>query len=982
MALAAAAAPPKSLKQLFIPPPAEKCTRCDQRVYHVEKIGPVNEVIFHKQCFRCSRCGQHLTLKTYFTNQTDYTDKEIYCNKDCPKVSTHGYDARAVGIRAAMSVPKGPQSNVQIRGTGDAPRIGADAMHIRTPMSAQMCYQRKYSTKYDRHHFPAYLVNKTKEKLYQYQEDLEKQQREEEDRLMEELHAERKQEAEHIEKEFSNEWEVQLKDLMSKFESKADRKGTERYEREMEDLKKTMTLKMLKKKEALSLRLQTTAQQKTSTLVKKHSEQMLELLKSKQEELKKQLEEEIKAQAEASGQSANGASTEEVLEEAMAAIALPTELPDPHPPMLRKRDLYHDPSVFQELDEDVFKVAESEQCSFTELVRQLTEHCLSDLQKVRAIFRWITVKDLNVMEFDETVKQDTPMGLLRGIKYGTETYHTLFMRLCSYAGLACQEIRGHSKSVGYEPGMKIREDTFQNTWNVVLVLGDWWPVQCNWGARHLVLNKDSNHNIDQKKTDKIRYQYDEHYFLTDPDEFIQEFWAKDPQWQLLERSITLEEFEAMPFVRSVFFHFSLEFLEPMKAVLYADTKGGVQVKLGIPDDLTDDLVFHYQLRFSDRDRRNDLEYGGAKIERFVFYTLTEGVALFSVHVPTTGSYFLEIFASKINDSNKIGDDPNTTMMPFRLKCATKFKIVCEDLAGKMHPLPACASGEWGPAKGRRHFGLKPLSHSGGIINVENDVEIRFRLPRSLHFHCKFRNNTMDDQAMERFVSHSTVDGTLTIRLSPPQIGQYGLDVYARPEDASNSHTLAHACKYLINCTRVLNPVDVPPKNVNNNNNNSSNNNNNSNQSRSSSGSMSPGSVGTKSPEVPSPSPPPAVERSTIGPLPAFDEYGLKTISHKDPIIDRIERGGALTIELGVSDGVRLSYMLTRDPEENWQHRVSAREGSRKWKFSIVLPKPGVYKFEVFAAKKDEKESRPVYLYVITYDKGDGESSKRRLSSKN
>lgn len=50
----------------------------------------------------------------------------------------------------------------------------------------------------------------------------------------------------------------------------------------------------------------------------------------------------------------------------------------------------------------------------------------------RAIFRWITVKDLNVMEFDESVKQDTPLGLLRGIKYGTESYHTLFMRLCRY----------------------------------------------------------------------------------------------------------------------------------------------------------------------------------------------------------------------------------------------------------------------------------------------------------------------------------------------------------------------------------------------------------------------------------------------------------------------------------------------------------------------------------------------------------------------
>ena len=55
----------------------------------------------------------------------------------------------------------------------------------------------------------------------------------------------------------------------------------------------------------------------------------------------------------------------------------------------------------------------------------------------RAIFRWITVKDLNMMEFEDGVKLDTPLGLLRGIKYGTETYHTLFMRLCRSVLAVC-----------------------------------------------------------------------------------------------------------------------------------------------------------------------------------------------------------------------------------------------------------------------------------------------------------------------------------------------------------------------------------------------------------------------------------------------------------------------------------------------------------------------------------------------------------------
>ena len=48
----------------------------------------------------------------------------------------------------------------------------------------------------------------------------------------------------------------------------------------------------------------------------------------------------------------------------------------------------------------------------------------------RTIFRWITVKNLNTMQFDDTVRTDTPMGLLRGIKHGTESYHVLFKRIC------------------------------------------------------------------------------------------------------------------------------------------------------------------------------------------------------------------------------------------------------------------------------------------------------------------------------------------------------------------------------------------------------------------------------------------------------------------------------------------------------------------------------------------------------------------------
>ena len=67
-----------------------------------------------------------------------------------------------------------------------------------------------------------------------------------------------------------------------------------------------------------------------------------------------------------------------VLEEAMAAISLPPkELPTPHPPSGRKRDLYYDPVVFRELDEDVFKVRTLHKCvCFLKLHKSVNVHAV------------------------------------------------------------------------------------------------------------------------------------------------------------------------------------------------------------------------------------------------------------------------------------------------------------------------------------------------------------------------------------------------------------------------------------------------------------------------------------------------------------------------------------------------------------------------------------------------------------------------------
>ena len=149
---------PKSLSNLFAAPRPEYCQRCSDKVYYVEKVGPVNGVIFHKQCFKCATCSQHLTMKTYFTNQVDIKDKEIYCGTHTPRGATVGLDAQAMGIRGALMAQKGAgRYNEHMK--GQAPMITGQALYISHPLAAQKGLGYKYKQQFQKHHFPAYVVS-------------------------------------------------------------------------------------------------------------------------------------------------------------------------------------------------------------------------------------------------------------------------------------------------------------------------------------------------------------------------------------------------------------------------------------------------------------------------------------------------------------------------------------------------------------------------------------------------------------------------------------------------------------------------------------------------------------------------------------------------------------------------------------------------------------------------------------------------------
>ncbi|XP_026667700.1 hillarin isoform X5 [Ceratina calcarata] len=829
------------------------CLRCNQTVYQVDRVGPLKDfTFFHAGCFKCAICGTKLTLKTYYNNQHTINDKEVYCSSHVPKPGPGTLDGSSVGIRSALNVPRSGYVNEQIRAGGASPRgvypscyDNVDspncARHLNGHGSppatnssqrdlhgnsggggggggggATSPYNHNYSgdgSGYQYGRFDASALHiahalkqtelqkgysKAREKPIDYYLDrdeqtrLEMKHRKEEDDLYRKFAHHREEEDRRIREEFRDEWEKELEQLSARWErEKGGRARTQQFQQEKEDLEKNMTLRRDKKKESLTRKMLEHERAATAALVEKQSSEMLELINEARSEYMRQ---ESLYLDEGDGYAQEA-----------PPMPYPSRAPPPQPPALAKYHIYNDPLEFADMDQIAISVAQEDQKTFTDLVRQLVSRCGSDIEKARTIFRWITVKNLNTMQFDENLRGDTPMGLLRGIKHGTESYHVLFKRLCSYAGLHCVVIKGYSKSAGYQPGVCFEDNRFRNSWNAVYVAGAWRFVQCNWGARHLVNAKEVPRPGQPKaKNDSLRYEYDDHYFLTDPREFIYEFFPLQEEWQLLKQPISLKDFEELPFVRSLFFRYGLYFPDTnTNAVMYTDSTGAATVRIAMPAHMQSSLIFHYNLKFYDNDGDG---YDGVSLKRFVMQSVVGNIVAFRVHAPCSGAFLLDIFANAVTPKEYLTGEP----MKFKSVC--KFKIACEELQTVMVPLPDCASGEWGPTKATRLFGLIPITHQEALVFAGRELEIQFRMSRPLtDFMATLHKNGIEEKRLSKYVTHSIADDdVVTFTISFPEEGQYGLDIYTRestspanvPHDITGEkHLLTHCCKYLINSSK-------------------------------------------------------------------------------------------------------------------------------------------------------------------------------------
>jgi hypothetical protein len=186
---------------------------------------------------------------------------------------------------------------------------------------------------------------------------------------------------------------------------------------------------------------------------------------------------------------------------------------------------------------------------------------------------------------------------------------------------------------------------------------------------------------------------------------------------------------------------------------------------------------------------------------YLSQSVVGNVVAFRVHAPCSGSFLLDIFANAVTPREYLTGEP----MKFKSVC--KFKIVCEDLQTVMVPLPDCASGEWGPMKATRLFGLVPITHQDALIFAGRELEVQFRMSRPLtDFMATLHKNGTEEKKLAKYATHYVSDDMVTFNITFPEEGQYGMDVYTRevsstPSEQNEKHLLTHCCKYLINSSK-------------------------------------------------------------------------------------------------------------------------------------------------------------------------------------
>jgi len=225
------------------------------------------------------------------------------------------------------------------------------------------------------------------------------------------------------------------------------------------------------------------------------------------------------------------------------------------------------------------------------LSQQLTAPCSTDLQKVRAIFRWITDniayrtsetinhKKKSRIKEEEDGTDDTTLlkpldervseTVLANKLAVCDGYARLFKTLCKYAGLHAEVITGYGKTEPHKVHQRFRNN---HSWNAVMIDSVWQLLDVTWASGYI-----------SWPGDQFIRQLDEQYFLSPPEVFIREHYPDDLRWTLVDDPPLMAEFKVSPFKQKSYIKYNIISYRPTTGIIEASLNDTIRIVIETSD---------------------------------------------------------------------------------------------------------------------------------------------------------------------------------------------------------------------------------------------------------------------------------------------------------------------------------------------------------------------------------------------------------------
>ncbi|XP_067669741.1 uncharacterized protein [Haliotis asinina] len=442
------------------------------------------------------------------------------------------------------------------------------------------------------------------------------------------------------------------------------------------------------------------------------------------------------------------------------AVAKTTQngIPDLPRPKKRKDDLIPDLSVFQKRDKWAEKVPDEHGKSVEDLARYLSHEAKTDLEMVRAFYRWMA---LNICYDTESFLTKThvypsdPKSVLKYRISVCDGYAQLFEALCKVVSVPCFYVAGFSKGTNYDPNVPITEDSFVNhAWNIVCVNGTWWPVDVTWGAGQM------------DKSNRFVWNYNELNFLTDPDVFIlahfpymEDSMDYSAPFQLLKTPITLDEFNQAVKPDRNGMEWGIELLSHKQAKI--DVVRDVTIKFRTTKAQMVNISCTFHRKRSGHDYENNV----------ILYK-KDGIFSAKVKPPSEGTFKLMLFGETEGMTKHQG--------------LVSYIINCVEADENPEPYPD-HFGMWGGQAEALGCGFTEDVLEENIF-LSEDGTLAFSLPVKWKVDSIIRlEHSQQSGNLDDYISEATNSTTMAIMARLPYSGYYKLQIFACDPNEGGSY---------------------------------------------------------------------------------------------------------------------------------------------------------------------------------------------------